>query len=61
MNTIEKTVTYRCSTCDKTWVLEWVRGSVTNETLFPLHREAPNRGNGHTCNACGDNVKKEVA
>lgn len=60
MSTIEKTKTYICKKCDKTWLLEWVRGSVTNATLFPLHREAPNHGLGHIHNDCGGHVELEA-
>jgi DNA-directed RNA polymerase subunit RPC12/RpoP len=60
MTTIEKTKIYRCATCNKSWTLEWIRGSVTNASLFALHREAPNRGEGHTCKTCSGEVRVEA-
>lgn len=60
MSTIEKTKTYICKKCSKTWILEYVRGTVTNASLFQLHREAYDYGFGLICNDCAGQVELEA-
>ena len=49
--------TYTCNSCDWQITMEYRRGTVTNDTLFALHRKAHNYGDGYFCNTC----KAEVA